>query len=419
MKTYDDKIINLLKAKNYCVIASIAEDSDVTFKASYVVVSDVNVSGKIFAAFDLIVIGNVSAKELEVKGKFICLGDCNVKKSIIVQGEIIASTLIAETISCRDKVTATNIDVDSIVADSNILVENTLVVAKKAESTLKIICGETAFGSGKICARSLLTGESIDLDDGVDAIVNPWSYPVTPIFDNHENDMHIKWQSTNNFRAYIKSIIEESATDIIGVDFEKWLSVLVIAERIFKEKDVGFRNLELLLVLTEIVNSKFFSGWTIIKEWYSYVLTGFEHFCVGRSLGEGIATEYEDLKEGQRVEHLTQGRGTVTSFKSSTAVVDIDFDNGQKKQYKLDIAKKHIKIIINEAGSPQDIVDSIYIGIENYGDWIKSLNILRCYGKSYSKQLYNVAMDLIFSKFGLKAKFVSDRLKDNGWSENV
>lgn len=419
MKTYDDKIIDLLKAKNYCVIAAITEDSDITFKASYVVVSDVNVSGKISAAFDLIVIGNVSAKELEVKGKFICLGDCNIKKSIIVQGEIIASSLIAETITCRDKVTATKIDVDSIMADGNILVENTLAVAKEAVSTLKIICGETAFGSGKITARSILTGESIDLDDGVDAIVNPWSYPNMPIIDKHENDMQIKWQSTNNFRAYIKNIIEQSTTDSIGVDFERWMTVLVQTERIFKDKDVGFRDLELLLILTEIANSKFFSGWTIIKEWHSYVLNGFEHFCVGRSLGEGSTTEYEVLKEGQRVEHLTQGRGTVASFKGSTAVVDIDFDNGQKKQYKLDIAKKHIKIIINEAGSPQDIIDSIYIGIENYGDWIKSLNILRCYGKSYSKKLYNLAMDLIFSKFGLKAKFVSDRLKDNGWSENV
>ena len=99
MITYDDKsqgAISVGKKNNSFIIGNIEDNGEVVFKASYIVASDLTVTGKIIALFDLIVLGDVKAYNIDVKGKFVCLGNCNVEESLIVNGKIIAQDIKAK-----------------------------------------------------------------------------------------------------------------------------------------------------------------------------------------------------------------------------------------------------------------------------------------------------------------------------------
>ena len=67
MTTYDDKSKNIIASGDCFILSQCKEYDDVTFKASYVVVSNIKCHGKITALFDLAVLGDVEAAEIDVK----------------------------------------------------------------------------------------------------------------------------------------------------------------------------------------------------------------------------------------------------------------------------------------------------------------------------------------------------------------
>ena len=176
MITYDDKskgAVSVGNTNNIFIINNIEDCGEIVFKASYIIVADLIVSGKIIALFDLIVLGNVKAYNIEVKGKFVCLGNCNVEESIIVNGKIIAQGIKAKNVESHEQVISQEIDVKTIKVEGNILVGQTLAIEDLAYSEQNILCGETAYGAGRISASCITTVEELDLDRGIAAVVNP------------------------------------------------------------------------------------------------------------------------------------------------------------------------------------------------------------------------------------------------------
>ena len=99
MAVYDDKTSGIIKAgdrDNCFIISNVKSRTEAIFKASYIVASSLRISGKITALFDLIVLGDVEADDIEVKGKFICMGDCTVENSIIVQDKMFVKQVKAK-----------------------------------------------------------------------------------------------------------------------------------------------------------------------------------------------------------------------------------------------------------------------------------------------------------------------------------
>ena len=80
MAIYDDKTQGIIKSGNYFFINAIKSRTEAIFKASYIVGSSLHIDGKITASFDLIIVGDVEAEDIDIKGSFICLGD---RKSVV------------------------------------------------------------------------------------------------------------------------------------------------------------------------------------------------------------------------------------------------------------------------------------------------------------------------------------------------
>ena len=112
MAVYDDKTPGIIKSGNYSIISSVKSRTEAVFKASYIVASGIQVEGKITALFDLIVIGDVVAHDIDVKGKFVCIGNCQVGNSVTVQDKLFVKEIRAKSIEVHDDITAQEIDVD-------------------------------------------------------------------------------------------------------------------------------------------------------------------------------------------------------------------------------------------------------------------------------------------------------------------
>jgi len=283
MRIYDDKTTGILKSNDQFVLTSFETCDGVTFKASYIVASDLNCTGKVTALFDLIVFGNVEAVELDVKGKFICTGKCVISGTLSAQYDIWVDYIHAKSIECRDRIVAQEIDADVVNADGDIVVGKCLAVMKLAHSGNNIVCGETAYGSGKVEANNVITGEPIDLDEGVDAVVNPYTYnslmDATPILAANNaslTNVTPDFVANGDWAGYLDWLIKNSEVESVKDQFMSWKKILSTVYELTITGMTDCRDLSLLIWTVGIASSDYFSEWSRVQE---ILMTIDKHFA--------------------------------------------------------------------------------------------------------------------------------------------
>lgn len=423
----------ILHAKDYLVLPYIAPVSDLTIKASFLVASDVVCSGKITALFDLVVIGDLTAGELEVKGRLVCMGKCRVNGLMTVQNEIWAGELIAETIEAHDRIVAQEIDGTRISADGSIIVAKTMAVEETARSGRAILCGETAYGAGKVAANTVITGEPIDLDEGEEGLVPPQVYRLAPkpaengAESSGRGALSADFAPNNDFEGYIDALVGRTDSDTDEIRLLHWRGVLCEAREIVSaNRWTRYRNAGMLLWLTEIVHSPYFRDWNSIRGWYTLFLHLFTKLSHNESPEEAQPVPARALFPGDTVLHDKFGRGRVTKVSGFAGgeIAAIDFaEVGAKRVIMTEGTLRHFQIIrrLNASGEERmsNYASSIQCEIKNYAEWIRALQILHLYGAGYDKELFDVIFELVSANLGLKAKFVSDRLFEKGWKTYV
>lgn len=417
MAVYDDKTPGIIKSGNYSMISSVKSRTEAVFKASYIVASGIQVEGKITALFDLIVIGDVVAHDIDVKGKFVCLGNCQVGNSVTVQDKLFVKEIRAKSIEIHDDITAQEIDVDVLRADGNVIVGQTLATEELAYSEQNILCGETAYGAGRISAHAIITGEELDMDDGEDAVVEPNKI----VFDSSDNKKSVngkKYAEKNDFEAYLGELFDNCGTDDIKqYTVVRWLRILKKAGEVEKQSDFECYDVGLLLGLTEICFSECFSGWETIANWQKDFLDKFNKMANGESISQEIKLTVKTLSVGQRLVHSTYGIGSIIDIKKKDkTLVEVLFDSGKKLSFQMEIALKFFSRA--DAPTAEEIISKLYIKPEEFEEWANYIQILEVYGHMFSPKLNELAMDLLCSKIGVKSKFVLDRIKENGWSDD-
>ena len=317
MAIYDDKTPGTIKSSNnYLIINNIKSRTEAVFKASYLVASDVRIAGKITALFDLIVVGDVEAEDIDVKGKFICLGNCIASNTITVQDKFYSESVKAKKVEVHDEITAGEIDVDVLKADGNIIVGQTLSIEELAYSEQRILCGETAFGAGKLSAYAIVTGEEIDLDDGNEAVVSPERIRFEGVSTSSIIKNSRKYAKNNEYNTYLKELIETCNDNSLKDMFVRWLNALGQAEKIVAEGVFSCFDIGLLLTLTEISCSVYFECWETIAQWQELFLGMFNKMANGENI-EDETFCLETLKKGQRLKHCSHGKGTITNLKKT------------------------------------------------------------------------------------------------------
>ena len=421
MVVYDDKTSNAITSGTQMLIPSSQNTEDVTFKASYIVSSDLNCQGKVTALFDLVVFGDVHADEIDVKGRFICMGHCVVSGAIVVQNDMWCEDIRATSITCHDRIVAQSIDADSIFADGSIIIGKTLAIEKRAQTNQNVICGETAYGAGKIVASSILTVEPLDLDDGEEALESPFHYSTKTQSTIKTSAESAKYEKDNDYAGYIAALIKNSE-EPVQKQLKKYLTVLKAVEMAAPSSISEFRDATLLIWLVEMSNSDYFKGWKTISEWTQTVLTHFQNVAEGKNTGSTHGKPAEKLLKGYTVSHTKYGIGTVEDIVSSgtgthsSKMAMINFEEYGVKKFPVPDALKHF-LVLSETSiySSDDIRGSMTCNINDYQEWLTALEVLNENKKLLGDNLHNAIFDLLIEKIGLKAKFVEDRFKEKGW----
>ncbi len=408
MILYDDKTKGVIKSGNRIIIPDINVTDDVTFKASYIVTGDLICSGKVSALFDLIVLGDFSAKEVDIKGRFVCAGQSSVDNEMIVQNDIWAESIRAMSIVCHDRIVTQEVDVTSLVADGNIIVAKTLAVEEIAKTYQNVICGETAYGAGKIVANTIVTVEPIDLDDGEESLESPYVFKTeNGSGTNSElSKESAKYALNNDYGGFLDKL-QLSPDPIMQSKFVKYKKILISVDQAYPSSVSEFRDAALLIGLMELVNSEYFRDWEMPKKWLEAVKKHFENMAQG----------------GYVVSHFKYGRGIVTEIKNTVVKgkksqsATVLFDNYGEKKFPLPNALSFFMVIEESAtGSPEEVKASIQCNINSYSEWLSALTVINDNKEYLGKELYTIVYDLLLGKLGLKSRFVESRFKAKGWS---
>ncbi len=424
MILYDDKTKNIIKTGNQLLIPTIDASEDVTFKASYVVSSDLKCKGKIVALFDLIVFGDVCAQEINVKGRFVCMGCCSVSNAIVVHDDIWCEEINAESITCHDKIVAQSINAEIVIAEGNIIIGKTLEIEEKAQTNQYVICGETAYGAGRIIASSILTVEPLDLDDGEEALESPFQY--IPNVASGEAigfiSSSIEHVTCNDYEGFLLELMGDSNGHTQEL-LDRYLSVLKTVEKALPHSVRKLRDVSTLIWLLDLSHSEYFKGWNKIAEWTDLISSHFKNMAVGKVSGEHEPRPATKLLKGYTVSHHKYGKGIVravlqTAMKGKTSCVAVvDFENYGEKKFPLPDSLKFFDVLSeNEIPSTSTVGESMQCNVDSYSEWLHSMNVINQYKDYLGECLYNKIYSLLLEKLGLKPKYVEDRFKEKGWN---
>lgn len=244
--------------------ASIIEqeiNENVDFAVSYTVESSFVCTKNVRANFDLTILGDVKADSLEVKGDFICLGACEVKK-ITVTGSFWAKKVRSQVLIVGETIMAEDIDSDLIESSESIIVKDCIGIEKKISTERNIICGEGIYGCGEICAEKLIVGEYNDVDGEISTETEGQVFKLTNE-TQPENELLAHYDSIieqiqNNVRQMLKTHRwDETKTYLDGIKHiayaNRLLSDLIEVERCLKIEELDAYS---FLKLHQIMESK-------------------------------------------------------------------------------------------------------------------------------------------------------------------
>lgn len=423
MIVYDDKTEGAIAAGKQLMLADVDTLDDVTFKASFIISSDLRCKGSLSALFDLIVLGDVEAEEADIKGRFVCLGKCDIVGSLTVQNDIWAEDIQATSITCHDRIVAQSIDADSVYSEGTIIIGKTLAIKNIAETNQDIICGETAFGEGRIVALRILTSDPLDLDEGTDALEKPYSYSSN--YGVKRDSKFAKevasYAQKNDYTSYLRKLSSIPGIDAVG-KFDRYLSVLNSVDAAYPSAIDDFTDISVLLWLIDIIRSDYFKDWPTIVKWTEEIKKHFELMAEGKFSITRPGKPADNLLQGYTVSHVKYGQGIVDNisfFQSgskSTKLATVRFNESGTKIFPIPDSLDYFLILSEtQAPSSDEIRKSIICEIDSYAEWLSALSLINETRGYLGEELYSVIFELLIEKMGLKAKFVVDRFKEKGW----
>lgn len=420
MQVFDDKTEGIIANNKYYIIPEVEEAGDVIFKTSYIVASDLICSGNVTALFDLIVFGNIDVDEMDVKGKLICLGDCKINGQLMVQNTIWAEYIEAESVITHDQIVAQSMDVTSISADGSILIGRTLSVEEIAEVGEVLLCGETVFGSGKVAANSVLTVEPIDLDAGIDAVMDPNEYrPSDSISKPIKEDLVAiglqKYEAHNDYEGYISYLMDKVSEEEKFV-LDGWLKLLYQIDELLHGDGIQPNDGVFIIRFFEVCDSFYFKNWNQLLEWKQKVEA--QVYSLLQSTKKKYrSTDCTSMNVGDMLLHSKYGRGYVAhiSQERNSKYVTVKFVMGEEKRFVIPDSFKFLKKL-QEVEVNDFKTQNLTCEVKSYSEWLELLVILERSRKGMNKTVYMALLDALLVNLGIKSKFILDRFKEKGWN---
>ena len=151
---------------------AVSSKHSMAFNESYTIVGEMFSAKKVYATYDLTILGDISVEELEVRGDLIVKGNIDVAGNLVCNGKLIcAKEIHAKSIRVDDACFAMSIYADSIEATGGI-VSQLIIETNSLECDDGVIfAGEGLIGEGTINANAIVVGDYCDYNGEIESRV--------------------------------------------------------------------------------------------------------------------------------------------------------------------------------------------------------------------------------------------------------
>ena len=148
------------------ITEAVQSDKKLVFNESYTVVGKKLKAPSIYASYDLDVIGDLEADEINVRGNLLVTGSIKATiisclKNIICNGDIDAEKVFG------DEIVAENIKCHSLSCNGNVIVRSVIDVKESIIAEKSVMTGEGILGSGRFSAKNAVAAEYFEFDGDV------------------------------------------------------------------------------------------------------------------------------------------------------------------------------------------------------------------------------------------------------------
>ena len=142
----------------------------VFFNETYYVIGSLN-APKIYGSYNLTVIGDIKAEELDVKGTLHVMGTVSSSKIICGKNFICSETVMTDELSVGGNLTAGFIKVKNCDCGGNVLVQSVADIAGRINIENICLVAEGIVGQGAYSSIKTVTGEYFDFDGDISGSV--------------------------------------------------------------------------------------------------------------------------------------------------------------------------------------------------------------------------------------------------------
>lgn len=448
-----------LRDKKLFIIDNIHDE--IVFKASAIVLSDATSKGNIIANFDLTVLGDINAQEIEVKGRLICYGDIEADK--ITADEIIATKMNSKEIVSRAGIMAQELNSDSIQSEGSIIVRKDITVEKLIKTDSAIICGDGFFSYGKVRAKAVMAVDNLELQEDefefvkepliIEREVSELSYEqVKEAIESPQNLVQIT--IGNNYKDETLRSTTQTAVTISSLYPNGIIYYIHFKDADKNLKGISNKSIEKIVILDKVTGKPLNNaacestdvvpstnngeGFTDYNSWKSKINKELE-----------VLIKKEDIKELERFLDKHNDLEFMASYAKAVKVIKDNpikhFQNASNDAKLVDIIQflKLHKVLVEWQTIAQiesvfdmyceslDLLQKAAEGrkfeqvaictIVNYSDFIEVIDIIQEHGTKIAdgNALLIAIIDKVYqSALGISAAFLSKKFTKNGWKLN-
>lgn len=152
------------------VTAAIKSDKKLVFNESYTVMGRKLKAPSVYACYDLTVIGDIEADEIEITGNLLVTGNIKARSVSCLKSLTCGGDIDAETIS-GNEIVAENIKCRTLTSSGNVIIRSVIDVQESIVSDKSVMTGEGILGSGRFSAKNAVAAEYFEFDGEVEGKV--------------------------------------------------------------------------------------------------------------------------------------------------------------------------------------------------------------------------------------------------------
>lgn len=299
---------------NINIAEAIDTRDDILFSESYVIAGAKLCAGKIYANYDLVVVGDLEAIEVEINGDLVVNGNIKAER-VRCQRLTCTGRVHIDSLQCDEDLLAKFVSGNTVQVQGSLLASDTIIIDQKCEVERYVVAGEGISGEGWLSAQSTIVGEYMDFDGIVESNV----YEIATMFSSAQKQQDSSSDSGKDFEIRLEKMlnefyetIEPEEQDLILEKISKCAEVQKVS---FAELSYLFYEIDRISYLDKIVNLR---DYLLIK----YTEKVFPQFLVEY---ETIEHVYSTLIKEADASEMDYSADDILQFAMSLKIVTTEF----------------------------------------------------------------------------------------------